>query len=165
MLTLCKSSKPWRRNQSERTHALAMLCDFCSHVVQVWWQLLQISASVACRQLGFQDGLFRDIRNPPANFNPSPPWLGRIECQRLEDSLADCGLIFGNTVHCGPTQQLICVSETSAIHPGHTAPQWPFCACSVSVTPRVDVAVIGLPSSVRSWSCFVVLVPGCFFDA
>ena len=88
--------------------------------------MLQASAAVACRQLGFQDGVFRDVENTPASLEIAPPWLGRLECQNLNETLADCGVTFGNTVNCGPTQQLFCVNELSAKNPRPTASLRPF---------------------------------------
>eukprot|EP00892_Ulva_mutabilis_P007276 jgi/Ulvmu1/4920/UM202_0005.1 len=70
--------------------------------------LPEISATVACQQLGFQAGGFRPILVGDANMAVLPPWLGRIPCDTLQDELLDCGLTFANTATCGATQELVC---------------------------------------------------------
>lgn len=77
--------------------------------------VVQVTATVACRELGFDRGFFQDVESVPADVNLPPPWLARIPCRRLEDSLLDCGpLNFGSARECGLPQRLECTNGTGA---------------------------------------------------
>lgn len=71
----------------------------------------QSVAALACRDLGFKDGVFADVTSIPANVTLLPAWLGAVPCVGSEATLADCDpLDFGNTWTCGLTQRLACSS-------------------------------------------------------
>ena len=82
---------------------------------------MQSAAALACRELGFEDGVFADVTSVPANVTLLPAWLGAVPCVGNEATLADCGpLEYGNTEMCGQTQRLVC---SSAAGPGSGQPQ------------------------------------------
>ena len=72
---------------------------------------MQVSAVAACRALGFDAGVFRDVESVPVDVTLAPPWLSRIPCTRVVDTLLDCGpLEFGSAMECGLTQRLACTT-------------------------------------------------------
>eukprot|EP00892_Ulva_mutabilis_P005576 jgi/Ulvmu1/3390/UM016_0006.1 len=76
---------------------------------------LQSSAAIACRQLGFDTGIYQAVTSVPANITLRPSWLGRIPCVGVEATISDCGgLAFGDTETCGLNQRLICSSGSGA---------------------------------------------------
>ena len=76
---------------------------------------VQVSAVVACRALGFNSGVFQDMQSVPAGVKLAPPWLSRIPCTRVVDTLLDCGPFeFGGSAECGLTQRLVCTAGPGA---------------------------------------------------
>ena len=76
---------------------------------------VQVSAVVACRALGFDAGEFRDMESVPADVTLAPPWLSRVPCTRVVDTLLECNhLEFGSARECGLTQRLVCTDGPGA---------------------------------------------------
>lgn len=76
---------------------------------QLSW--VQESATVACRQLGFQNGFFRPVENDPGEVSLLPPWIGSTTCTGNESTILGCGALpFGNTTECvvSPALRLFC---------------------------------------------------------
>eukprot|EP00892_Ulva_mutabilis_P011625 jgi/Ulvmu1/8835/UM049_0015.1 len=70
------------------------------------------AAVVACQQLGFVTGVFRNMR-PDEAPAPTPPWLSSLRCSGDEFELLDCDRSdFGDTEFCGARQQLYCSSNS-----------------------------------------------------
>ena len=78
---------------------------------------VQSVASIACRELGFDRGVFQNVDSVPADAPLPPAWLGRIPCVGIEPTLVDCGLEYGNTASCGLTQRILCSSGPGASSP------------------------------------------------
>lgn len=70
---------------------------------------VQSAAAVACRQLGFDDGIFQSVSSVPANVTLLPAWAARIRCVGTEASITECEpLNYGDTETCGLTRRLVC---------------------------------------------------------
>ena len=73
---------------------------------------MQSAAAIACRQLGFDDGVFRSVSSVPANVTLLPAWVARIRCVGVEASITECEqLNYGDTETCGQTQRLVCATS------------------------------------------------------
>lgn len=80
-----------------------------SRMLEIAARNLQEAAEVACRQLGFQAGVFREVEGVPDGTPLRPPWLGRIPCTSAVGTISECGpLDFGETGTCGLSQRLAC---------------------------------------------------------
>ena len=70
---------------------------------------MQATAQVACRDMGFETGFFRD---EVLADEVVPPWLSGIRCAEAERELSSCPRsVFGDTSSCGSTQRLFCLTS------------------------------------------------------
>ena len=70
---------------------------------------VQNTATIACRDMGFVTGTFRDA---DVSTPLRPPWLSGIRCAGPEANLTACPRsMFGNTTSCGAVQRLFCITN------------------------------------------------------
>eukprot|EP00892_Ulva_mutabilis_P007291 jgi/Ulvmu1/4934/UM204_0006.1 len=71
--------------------------------------ILESTAEIACRDMGFVTGFFEAADQSPALL---PPWLSGIRCAGPEASVGACRRSgFGDTSTCGAVQRLFCLSS------------------------------------------------------
>lgn len=70
---------------------------------------MQASAALLCRELGFEDGVFKGVAEVAPNTTLLPPWLSSLGCVGIETGIGNCNNgDFGSVSSCGVTQELIC---------------------------------------------------------
>lgn len=91
---------------------------------------MQESADVACRQLGYEAGIFHNLLLIPPAAPVSPPWLTALRCDGSEAAVLDCERPpFADTVECGLPQQLFCTSPGTRTFPPPFPPPRAAMAC------------------------------------
>lgn len=74
---------------------------------------------MACRQLGFERGVFREVERTPEGMTLLPAWLGPTSppCTGSKATLQECSggmFTFGETGGCRFNQRLVCSNNTCA---------------------------------------------------